>query len=156
MENQVIKVLNPEHGKKVIEYWKNKGANIRAHRGQLSSYHPNGCVYYGVIDGKFDNYNPTTVAIRNAEIITLPEFPCMMWVWDDNRVNITKAEVHGIINTLEYPVITTGTDDRILGYKHCKEIEPEISITIKVNGKEVKLSDISEETLLKIRENEKD
>lgn len=40
-------------------------------------------------------------------------------------------------------------------YRYCTNIDPtkkEIEITVKVNGKDVKLSDISEETLLKIRE----
>ena len=39
-------------------------------------------------------------------------------------------------------------------YEHIREIkEPDIEITVKINGKEVKLSEISEETLLKIRQN---
>ena len=29
MKNQVIEVLNKEHGKKVIEYWKSEGADVR-------------------------------------------------------------------------------------------------------------------------------
>ena len=39
-------------------------------------------------------------------------------------------------------------------WKYIREIkEPDIEINVKINGKEVKLSDISEETLLKIRQN---
>jgi hypothetical protein len=38
-------------------------------------------------------------------------------------------------------------------YEHIREIkEPDIEINVKINGKEVKLSEISEETLLKIRQ----
>ena len=39
-------------------------------------------------------------------------------------------------------------------WSHVRKIEePEIEIKVKINGKEVKLSEISEETLLKIRQN---
>lgn len=40
------------------------------------------------------------------------------------------------------------------GYVHARPIPktPEIEITVKVNGKEVSLSEISDETLLKIKE----
>ena len=39
-------------------------------------------------------------------------------------------------------------------WEYIREIkEPDIEITVKINGNEVKLSDISEETLLKIRQN---
>ena len=38
-------------------------------------------------------------------------------------------------------------------WDYVREIkEPDIEITVKINGKEVKLSEISEETLLKIRQ----
>jgi hypothetical protein len=53
--------------------------------------------------------------------------------------------VHGS----DYPVMA-GVD----GWKYVRLIdhEPSIEITVKINGKECKLSDISEETLRKIRE----
>ena len=56
-----------------------------------------------------------------------------------------------------------GHDNTDLGYSHqsqnsvwdyVREIkEPDIEITVKINGNEVRLSEISEETLLKIRQN---
>ena len=49
-----------------------------------------------------------------------------------------------------------GKQYSICGWTHWKwpeEKESEIEISVKINGKEAKLSDISKETLLKIREN---
>lgn len=36
MKNQVIKVLNIEHGKKVIEYWKSKGVYTCGYSGTIT------------------------------------------------------------------------------------------------------------------------
>ena len=66
MDNKVIKVLNEEHGRKVIEFFKQycdtaelEGTNI-------------GC-YYGIINGEFDWWLLNEVTRANAEIIELPE-----------------------------------------------------------------------------------
>lgn len=45
MKNQVIKVLDAEHGKKVIEYFKNKGAYGNSLTGCNVGF------YYGITDG---------------------------------------------------------------------------------------------------------
>jgi hypothetical protein len=45
--------------------------------------------------------------------------------------------------------------DSAYSWKYVRKIkQPEIAITVKINGKEAKLSDISEDTLKKIREAE--
>lgn len=67
MKNQVIKVLSREHGEKVIQYWKDRGIDIKGFAGNMSNW------YYGVIDGEFNIYGPFKVAKADAEIITLPE-----------------------------------------------------------------------------------
>jgi len=73
MENQVIKVLTPEHGEKVIEYWKSKGVNTRGKEGQSCESGGNKYIYYGVINGVFDNYNVSQLDVfDNLEIIELP------------------------------------------------------------------------------------
>jgi hypothetical protein len=73
MKNQVIKCLTPEHGKKILEYWKSKGVDTSDKTGTSceSDNHP--WIYYGVISGRFENYSYNDVKFSNAEIIELPE-----------------------------------------------------------------------------------
>lgn len=71
MKNQVIKVLNKEHGKKVIEYWKSRGVNTGCHEGFMTEADGLKHIYYGVIDGKWNNYKFN--CLKDAEIIELPK-----------------------------------------------------------------------------------
>ena len=87
MKNQVIEVLDREHGKKVIEYWESKG--VDASDVALIRNKKAGSIfrYYGIIDGRFDCYSERQSAENNAEIIELPKeekpFPRVMLVSDD-------------------------------------------------------------------------
>jgi len=73
MKNQVIKVLTPEHGKKVIEYWKSKGVDADNYSGCSCESDGDKYIYYGVISGVFDNYGINQVnRDGNVEIIELP------------------------------------------------------------------------------------
>jgi hypothetical protein len=88
MKNQVIEVLNEEHGKKVIEYWKSKGVDTKGLVGDCTkeSFLGSELRFYGVIDGEFNNYTEENASYFNAEIIELPEekpFPRVMLVSDD-------------------------------------------------------------------------
>ena len=86
MENQVIEVLDKEHGKKVIEYWKSKGIDTSGMLGIGTKKAGYLFRYYGVIDGCFDCYSEREAAENNAEIIKLPEensFPRVMLVSND-------------------------------------------------------------------------
>ena len=87
MKNQVIEVLDKEHGKKVIEYWKSKGVDTSGMLGIGTKKDGYLWHYYGVIGDKFDNYSIEYVHKYNAEIIELPEeeksFPRVMLVSDD-------------------------------------------------------------------------
>ena len=86
MKNQVIEVLNREHGRKVIDYWKSKGIDTSVMMGVRTKKGRDLCRYYGVIDGCFDCYSERQAAENNAEIIELPEensFPRVMLVSDD-------------------------------------------------------------------------
>lgn len=73
----VIEVLNKEHGKKVIEWWKEQGVDVKGCEGTISRE----CrgfttYYYGLVNGMFSNWNIESVKSNNAKIITLPEpFP---------------------------------------------------------------------------------
>ena len=84
MKNQVIEVLDSEHGRKVIEYWKSKGGDTLGMSGSQTKKGGCLCRYYGVIDGCFDCYSERQAAENNAEIIELPKeensFPRVMLV----------------------------------------------------------------------------
>ena len=86
MKNQVIEVLDKEHGRKVIEYWKSKGVDTCGLLGIRNKKDGDSFRYYGVIDNDFHCYSEIEVAANNAEIIELPEentFPRAMLVSDD-------------------------------------------------------------------------
>lgn len=91
MKNQVIKVLNEEHGKKVIQYWKNRGVDTGNYQGTVTEDSLNELIYYGVIKDNFSNYSLGHVSRDNAEIIelpieyTLPQVGERILVWDDNE-----------------------------------------------------------------------
>jgi hypothetical protein len=72
MKNQVIEVLNKEHGKKVIEYWKSRGVDTMAMSGSFTREDGEESRYYGVIKNDFDCYTLKLVRRYNAEIIELP------------------------------------------------------------------------------------
>lgn len=75
LNNTVIKVLNEEHGKKVIEWWKSQGVDTTDFKGAITlDYHgEHCCIYYGVIDNYFNNYPVSAVQSKGAKIIKLPQ-----------------------------------------------------------------------------------
>ena len=88
MNNKVIKVLNKEHGKKVIEFWKQY-----CDTGRFIGDNVGG--YYGIVDGKFDFLGIDKVREANAEIIELPKekaYPRVMLVSND-KTNWAKRVV---------------------------------------------------------------
>jgi hypothetical protein len=62
MKNQCIKVLNEEHGKKVIEYFKSLGVDTGDFAGYSVGY------YYGLFEGIFKRVHIP----RYSEVIELP------------------------------------------------------------------------------------
>ena len=72
MKNQVIEVLNKEHGKKVIEYLKSKGVDVRGFSGDQTREDGDEFRYYGVINNRFNFYTIEFVNKHNAKIIELP------------------------------------------------------------------------------------
>ena len=88
MNNKVIKVLDMEHGKKVIKFWE-KYCGTGALRGDTVGD------YYGLINGRFDYWDIDEVKYYNAEIIELPEeknYPRVMLV-SDNKMTWGKRVV---------------------------------------------------------------
>lgn len=91
--NKVIKVLTKEHGKKVIDWWKNQGVDTRDLRGEITEENDCMCIYYGVIKAVFNNYDYKTVLENNATIITLDEYPKLMYVRNDECDKFVKRVV---------------------------------------------------------------
>ena len=82
--NTVIKVLNKEHGKKVIQWWKDQGVNTEYYTGSFSEENNNFAIYYGIINGRFYNCTIEDVNRFKLKIIELPtnEYPKIMRVSD--------------------------------------------------------------------------
>lgn len=90
MKNQVIKVLNEEHGKRVIKFWQSKGVNTTSYLGDATEQNNNEYIYYGIIDDKFGNYLFSVIKHNNVEIIELSNentYPKVMWVWGNDIIN---------------------------------------------------------------------
>ena len=82
MNNKVIKVLNTEHGKKVIEFFKQYCGTSLLRGDNIGGY-------YGIINGEFDLWSYDKVRETNAEIIELPKekaYPRVMMVSDTESV----------------------------------------------------------------------
>ena len=77
LNNTVIKVLNKEHGLKVIEFYKKNGYDTGALCGTSIG------LYYGVLNNKFSWYTYSEVEIFDFKIIELPEeetISCMVHI----------------------------------------------------------------------------
>ena len=72
MKNQVIEVLDKEHGKKVIEYWESQGFDVRGFIGNQTREDDSEFRFYGVIHGEFNNYCKRYIDLHKYEIIHLP------------------------------------------------------------------------------------
>src|SRR5690554_1279010 len=81
IDNTVIEVLDREHGKKVIEFFKSKGVDTRDLEGVFCKADSNLARFYGVVDGRFDHW--PAFSLKGVKIITLPEYPKVMEVSDN-------------------------------------------------------------------------
>jgi len=118
LNNKVIKCLSEEHGKRIIQFFKDNGVDTRGKKGIDYIYHSVFC-YYGIVHNVFDNYSEQEVEDASVEIIELPEykpesnpvltFPRKMYVWDGDL----KPEVTYVINIVDnkvYAVLPNITD----------------------------------------------
>ena len=79
MNNVVIKAVKKEDGPRIIEYFKSKRVDTREFNGDCYEENGNTCIYYGVIDGIFQNYSLRKVEEHDAEIIELPNDDKVTW-----------------------------------------------------------------------------
>ena len=143
MKNQVIEVLDEEHGWEVIQYWKDRGVNTFFFNGSCCKENGLSRRYYGVINDCFYNYTIHEVRGLGAEIITLPDPEWKpkrgdkVLVWEnegDEREAIFIAEIEGA----KYPVITVaygyeedfkdGKTFDIAGWSYMKPYKKEVTM----------------------------
>ena len=144
MKNQVIEVINEEHGREVIEYWKSKGINAMGMFGSLTKEDGDEWRYYGVIGDKFDSYSIEFVHKYNAEIIELPKeensFPRVILVSDDavvwNQAVVECLRGGYAFATIKYSSVEEYEDALKRGaavpfyfWKHIKEISDRNKVT---------------------------
>ncbi len=131
MNNKVIKVLDREHGEKVIKFFK-QYCDTGALRGD------NVGSYYGVINGRFGYGDIDEVKNYNAKIIELPEektYPRVMLVSDDQidwKKRVVFMEKCGRFLTW-YNVRTMEDAENEIAtcfWEYAKEIEP-IEVTLE-------------------------
>ncbi len=149
MKNQVIEVLNREHGKRVIEYWKSRGIDTMGMFGAFNKEDGEKERYYGVIQNEFGCYPIYFVRKCNAEIIELPEenpFPRVMLVSDDGdswykRVVFMKRcdRYLAWLNAETVEESESVYEDK--AWRYAKEIEPK-QRTITLSDLNSKIEDI--------------
>jgi hypothetical protein len=113
LNNTVIKNLTPEMGKKIIKKYQDDGWDTGIAVGGCSELMEDSFIYYGVINGIFDNYALTEVQESNARIIELdhePEFNPKrgdeVLVWDENESRKYKVIYIATIEGARYPIVT--------------------------------------------------
>ena len=138
MKNQVIEVLNEEHGRKVIDYWKSIGVDTLGMSGSQTKKGDYLWRYYGVIDGCFDVYSERQAAENGAEIIELPKeekiFPRVMLVnnggkeWRKRVVFMKKCDRYLAWNKAE----TIEESESVCGqtaWRYAKELPEKVELT---------------------------
>ena len=132
MDNKVIKVLDTEHGRKVIGFFK-QYCNTGLLKGSIIGG------YYGIINGKFELWDINKILEANAEIIKLPEeksYPRIMLVSDDsirwkNRRVVFMEKCGGFLawaNARTFEEAEKEKDTYFWNY--AKELEP-VEVTIE-------------------------
>ena len=96
LNNTVIKVLNREHGKKVIEFYKKNGYDTKSYYETNIGYH------YGVYNNTFSLYTDYDMQRFPLKVIELPE-------------ETTSCMVHIIKNS----------EGRPIGWEMCPQTEEE-------------------------------
>ena len=149
MKNQVIEVLDREHGRKVIEYWKSKGVDTCDMLGIATKKAGDLCRYYGVIDNCFDTYSERQAAENGAEIIELPEektFPRVMLVSEDGDAWCKRVVfMHKCDRFISWINAETLEESESIykttSWRYAKEVEPK-QHTITLSDLNSKIEDI--------------
>lgn len=112
LHNKVIKVLNPEHGQKVRDFFIISGYNCFSAHFQFDSRE---FPYYGFIGDKFGCWNEDDIIKYSPELIELPDS-----VTVSSKLNIPNTSIHQIsellkLNSYEFEVLKLVTGCRTSG-----------------------------------------
>ena len=129
MNNKVIKVIDVEHGKRVIEFFKQYCDTCKFIGDSIGDY-------YGIIYGKFNLWCIDEIA--NAEIIELPEektYPRVMLVSSDKKQWVKRVvfmEKCGGFLAWAHEETLEKAEKKIdtMFWSYAKEIEP-IEVTME-------------------------
>ena len=131
MNNKVIKVLDGEHGKRVIEFFKQYCDTGKLEGTRIGNY-------YGIINGEFDIWRIEDLVRASAEIIELPEektYPRVMLVshdnidWDNKRV-VFMEKCGGYLAWANAETLDEAEEARGTRFwEYAKEFEP-IEVTL--------------------------
>lgn len=140
LNNTVIKNLNPEMGKKIIEKYKADGWDVVICKGKLCESNGDKYIYYGVINNNFKVYSLEEVQEANAKIIELDELPKRgdeVLVWDEDESNAEKRIFLSYIEGAMYPVQVVSIEEEKkfkngktfahYSFKHFKPINTELN-----------------------------
>lgn len=106
LNNTVIKVLNEEHGLKVIKFYEKNGYNTYPYFGANIGFH------YGVLNNRFSWYNNSDMERFDFKIIELPEEP-------EELVKETKETIFCMVHIIK------NSEDRPIGWEMCPQTEEE-------------------------------
>ena len=128
LNNTVIKVLNKEHGAKVIEFYKKNGYDAGPYYGANIGNH------YGVYNNTFSWYTDSDMKRFNFKIIELPEekpISCMVHIitnsegkpigWEMCPQTEEEHETVAIIRELQF----FGLDETYPSYNGLELIDPD-------------------------------
>lgn len=119
INNTVIEVLDIEHGKKVIQYFKSQDIDTKRYIGSNTKQDGESHRYYGVIGGHFDNYSETHInkCCPKVSVIQLPpQLPRRgdrILVWGNQERQITEAIFLAYIEGAVSPVMCVSACDEI-------------------------------------------
>lgn len=73
LNNFVIKNRTRETGKEIVKFWQSMGVDTTNYEGRYTEEEGDISVYYGIVNGNFNNYSLHSVKINNANVVELPE-----------------------------------------------------------------------------------
>lgn len=147
MKQQAIKVLSPEHGKRVIQYFKGKGVGFRwnLHENEfLQVLRRQDLDYIAVSENYMFGAAKSFLDEGTYEIITLPEETNTMTAKEKPYPKMMMVSYDGINKTMRY-VVGKWDDLYLVPYKSmdgCREVDfyeyaEDLPETVKVTREEI-------------------
>ena len=140
LENKVIKVLNEEHGKKVIQWFKDQGIDTDGLSGCLVGN------YYGFNESieSLDYWVKIPTGYTVIELPNeLPKSGDKILVWDSNDEKPKERIFFTYLEGTSAPILTVCQNDEerflknevvdVIFWKHYKLIEPKIEVEVTMD-----------------------